>query len=103
MQALARRRGALARPDCRASKALLPGATQASFTATRDIHATPARAGSRQEWKTMRVKTPWIEALTKSREAPAPSGDGATQNKPDIKPKRMSDSYYSAVCVEIPG
>lgn len=46
----------------------------------------------------MRVKTPWIEALTKSRED-AKSGKGASAPvaKPDLTPKKMSDSHYSAV------
>jgi acyl-coenzyme A thioesterase 9 len=48
----------------------------------------------------MRVKTPWIDALTQSREA---GHAGAQQSqtasvKPDQTPKKMSDSYYSAVC-----
>ncbi|RMJ26036.1 acyl-CoA thioester hydrolase [Aspergillus sp. HF37] len=50
----------------------------------------------------MRVKTPWIDALTKQRsdaalgrtEEQQPEAESA---KPDLTPKRMSDSYYSAV------
>jgi acyl-coenzyme A thioesterase 9 len=45
----------------------------------------------------MRVKTPWIEALTKSREDAQSGQTPRTQGKPDLTPKRMSDSYYSAV------
>jgi hypothetical protein len=48
----------------------------------------------------MRVKTPWIDALTQSREA-AKAGsqeNAAKAIKPDLTPKKMSDSAYSAVC-----
>jgi hypothetical protein len=51
----------------------------------------------------MRVKTPWIEALTQSREAARESKAGVsppTPVKPDLTPKKMSDSYYSAVCIQ---
>jgi hypothetical protein len=54
----------------------------------------------------MRVKTPWIEALTQSREAARESKAGvppATPVKPDLTPKKMSDSYYSAVCIGLDG
>lgn len=62
----------------------------------------PARMPSR------RVKTPWIEALNKSREEAraAASGmksaqHGATQEsgKVDLTPKRMGDSFHNVVCV----
>jgi acyl-coenzyme A thioesterase 9 len=45
----------------------------------------------------MRVKTPWIEALTKSREDAQSGQTPRAQGKPDLTPKKMSDSYYSAV------
>lgn len=54
----------------------------------------------------MRVKTPWIDALTQSREAAAAGKEGtqaAPSVKPDLTPKKMSDSYYSAVCIECVG
>lgn len=50
----------------------------------------------------MRVKTPWIDALTKSREEAAKAGKEAAPApsiKPDLTPKKMSDSYYRAVCI----
>lgn len=53
----------------------------------------------------MRVKTPWIDALTQSREAARASQDGAPPAKPikpDLTPKRISDSHYSAVRVDPP-
>ena len=48
----------------------------------------------------MRVKTPWIDALTQSREAEkaGPQVKAGQSVKRDISPKKMSDSYYSAVC-----
>ena len=59
---------------------------------------------------TRRVKTPWIEALTKSREEAraAASGmksarHGATQEsaKVDLTPKRMGDSFHNVVCLPV--
>jgi acyl-coenzyme A thioesterase 9 len=47
----------------------------------------------------MRVKTPWIEALTQIREAQkaGPQENAGQSVKRDLSPKKMSDSYYSAV------
>lgn len=59
-----------------------------------------------------RVKTPWIEALTKSREEAraaaeglkssnvAGQTEGAAQKRAEVDPtpKRMADSYHSIVC-----
>lgn len=47
----------------------------------------------------MRVKTPWIDALTQIREAEkaGPQEKAGQSVKPDVSPKKMSDSYYSAV------
>lgn len=49
----------------------------------------------------MRVKTPWIDALTQIREAQKaePQDKAAQSVKRDVSPKKMSDSYYSAVRV----
>jgi len=56
-----------------------------------------------------RVKTPWIEALTKSREearaaaavavggGPKDANTTSTAAKVDTTPKKMSDSHYSVV------
>lgn len=46
----------------------------------------------------MRVKTPWVDALAQKRED-ARSGQNQTAQSanPDLTPKKMSDSYYSAV------
>lgn len=43
----------------------------------------------------MRVKTPWIEALNKSREEKQSKPPKSAE--PDLRPKKMSDTFYSAV------
>ena len=62
-----------------------------------------------------RVKTPWIEALTKSREearaiagglksadvAGQVEGAGKKRAEVDSTPKRMADSFYSVVCIAL--
>lgn len=66
----------------------------------RDFHASPPVTAFRPAWMPMRVKTPWIDALTQSREQ-AKQGEGKaaaeTTPKPDLTPRKMSDSYFSAV------
>ncbi|KAL1968816.1 hypothetical protein VTN77DRAFT_1177 [Rasamsonia byssochlamydoides] len=66
----------------------------------RDFHASQPAATFRPAWMPMRVKTPWLDALTQSREQ-AKHGDGKAAAeaapKPDLTPKKMSDSYFSAV------
>lgn len=66
----------------------------------RDFHASPPAAAFRPAWMPMRVKTPWIDALTQAREQ-AKQGEGKAAAeaapKPDLTPRRMSDSYFSAV------
>jgi acyl-coenzyme A thioesterase 9 len=47
----------------------------------------------------MRVKTPWIEALTQSHKADGTAQDGTPRAQPDLTPKRISDSSYTAVCI----
>lgn len=107
MFGLAGRRTALARSKCLAPTALPAraiAATQAPSTNTRDFHSTPTNAAFRPTWMPMRVKTPWIDALTQSREAARESKDGAQAAPsitPDLTPKKMSDSYYSAVCLDL--
>lgn len=104
MFGLASRRSALAR-----SKSLAPALSvraavgaQSSYINTQDFHSTPSQADSRPTWMPMRVKTPWIDALTQSREAQkAGPEEGAGRSiKRDLSPKKMSDSYYSAVCIK---
>jgi hypothetical protein len=45
----------------------------------------------------MRVKTPWVDALAQSREQQAEPAENEAPPKPDLTPKRMSDSYFSGV------
>ncbi|EKV19727.1 Acyl-CoA thioester hydrolase, putative [Penicillium digitatum] len=76
-----------------------PVAAQPSCINIRDFHSTPSQAESRHTWMPMRVKTPWIDALTQSREAEkaGPQVKAGQSVKRDISPKKMSDSYYSAI------
>lgn len=94
------RRSALARSK---SLAALPAraavAAQPSCINTQDFHSTSSQAVSRPTWMPMRVKTPWIDALTQTREAETagPQEKAGQKVTPDVSPKKMSDSYYSAV------
>jgi acyl-coenzyme A thioesterase 9 len=45
----------------------------------------------------MRIRTPWIEALRKSREGSAGAAP-AGPVRPDLAPKKMSDSFVKFVC-----
>lgn len=106
MLGLAGRRTALARPRCLApctspARAALVSATQCNSTRSREFGSTPAPAAFRPTWMPMRVKTPWIDALTQSHEASAQKSQPVSV-KPDQAPKKMSDSYYSAVCIFFP-
>ncbi|KAJ6063990.1 hypothetical protein N7499_012670 [Penicillium canescens] len=101
MFGLASRRSALAGSKCLTPS--LPAramvATQPACANIQEFHSTSAQAASRPTWMPMRVKTPWIDALTQSREA-AKAGsqeNAAKVIKPDLTPKKMSDSAYSAV------
>ncbi|KAJ5907838.1 hypothetical protein N7495_000520 [Penicillium taxi] len=96
MLGLTGRRTALARSKCLLSTSL-PARSLAP--STRNFHSTPANA-TRPTWMPMRVKTPWIDALTASREAKKAVQRGEPTEltgPPDLTPKKMSDSYYSAV------
>ena len=101
------KRAVLAQSKCLTPKALpararAVAAAQSPCTNTREFRLTPTKEGSRPTWMPMRVKTPWIEALTKSQEAARESKEGVpppTPVNPDLTPKKMSDSYYSAVCI----
>ncbi|KAJ9243749.1 hypothetical protein DTO169E5_2378 [Paecilomyces variotii] len=90
--ALASSRRAVSTPCTRASKQFQP-------LLSRDFHPAQANAASRPTWLPMRVKTPWIDALTKAREDAANSQGKAPaeHSGPDLTPRRMSDSYYCAV------
>jgi len=47
----------------------------------------------------MRIRTPWIEALRKSREESA--GAPTESVKPDLTPKKMSDSFTKFVSSQV--
>ncbi|ETN40252.1 uncharacterized protein HMPREF1541_04528 [Cyphellophora europaea CBS 101466] len=74
-------------------------ATQ-SVPGARRIHATAIQKtdGVYKELTEMRVRTPWIEALRKSKETGNQSS-AAPQDppEPDLTPKKMSDSYVRVV------
>ncbi|CAG8930908.1 unnamed protein product [Penicillium salamii] len=74
-------------------------AGQRSCINVQDFHTTPKQAGSRATWMPMRVKTPWIDALSMRREAEKidPQTSGQQTIKRDLTPKKMSDSFYSAI------
>ncbi|GLI77640.1 hypothetical protein PoHVEF18_005931 [Penicillium ochrochloron] len=103
MIGLAGRRTVLAQSKClrpRALPARAVAVAQSPCTNTREFRTTPTNEAFRPTWMPMRVKTPWIEALTQSREAARESREGVpppTPVKPDLTPKKMSDSYYSAI------
>ncbi|KAF7589141.1 hypothetical protein BBP40_004711 [Aspergillus hancockii] len=66
--------------------------------ASKEFHTSQPNAAFRPTWMPMRVKTPWIEALSKSREdVKAGKGASAPVAKPDVTPRKMSDTFYSAV------
>lgn len=110
---LGRRSAALSSSSARS--VALPRTTAATATPvlSQSFHTTSAQqqqnATSQPErMPTRRVRTPWIEALNKSREEAraAASGmksaqHGATQEsvKVDLTPKRMGDSFHDVVCV----
>ncbi|KAJ5725777.1 uncharacterized protein N7483_007134, partial [Penicillium malachiteum] len=99
MFGLAGRRSTIVRSKCLTSAAIPARAAPAVLDA-REFHSTSTNAASRPTWMPMRVKTPWIDALTQSREATRNSRAGveaAPLPKPDVTPKRMSDSRYSAI------
>ncbi|KAL4878559.1 HotDog domain-containing protein [Aspergillus karnatakaensis] len=96
-QSVARRSTSLSRTS---TKAVLRSRTETpsqSLIPTRDFQSSPTNAAFRPTWMPMRVKTPWIDALNKSREKAPEGTTEAPRPKPDLTPKRMSDSYYSAI------
>ncbi|KAL2852826.1 HotDog domain-containing protein [Aspergillus pseudoustus] len=73
------------------------GSASASLITLREFQTTQPNGAFRPTWMPMRVKTPWIDALNKSREAGQSGQPEAPRPKPDLTPKRMSDSFYSAI------
>jgi acyl-coenzyme A thioesterase 9 len=104
MFSLAGKRSAIAQSKCLTARAIPARAVavaQPSNT-NRDFHSTPTNAAFRPTWMPMRVKTPWIDALTQSRKAARDVKEGVEAPplvKPDLTPKKMSDGRYSAVCM----
>ncbi|CAG9993207.1 unnamed protein product [Clonostachys byssicola] len=97
MSAIVGRRALLRGPNPVSYAAVIP---RCSCASARGFHMTSKRAGTRNAWMPMRVKTPWIEALTQSQETSRKLEYGLQTIqpvKPDLTPKKMSDSYYSAI------
>lgn len=69
-----------------------------AHVAKRHFHRTPANDFYKALWQSMRVKVPWVDALAQSRQqaGQATIEDGEPV-KPDLTPRRMSDSYFAAV------
>lgn len=95
------RKSAFTSSRCIASGLRATSAKQTAQLVSRDFHSTQLNAAFQPTWMPMRVKTPWVDALAKQREE-ARSGqkEGAPSAKPDLTPKKMSDSYYSAVGIQ---
>ena len=78
------------------SQRLTPGESQL----TRPFHSTSTTRtdGVYKELTEMRVRTPWIQALKERKEAEQhPDTSVAEPIKPDLRPKRMQDSYVKLV------
>lgn len=83
-------------------------ATSCPDIQSRGLHSTIPRQTFHPAWTEARVKMPYIEALTKSREE---KGAGLTTGASDkartggpvqasnMTPKRMKDSYYRSVSI----
>ncbi|KAF1833359.1 Thioesterase/thiol ester dehydrase-isomerase [Decorospora gaudefroyi] len=75
----------------------------AGSRASRAIHSSPSQStdGVFRELTSMRVRTPWVEALRQQQAEqshPAePSGKPEVPKERDLRPRRMDDSYYSVV------
>lgn len=96
------RRSALASSKCVASR-LHAGIAPSSQLIAREFHSTQLNAAFQPTWMPMRVKTPWIDALKQKREEDKSGQKEPSQTStPDLTPKKMSDSYYSAVSSTYP-
>lgn len=91
------RRSALTSSKCMASRLHAGVAKPSSRLIAREFHSTQPNAESQPTWMPMRVKTPWIDALKKQREEAKSQKAPTSTAEPDLTPKKMSDSYYSAV------
>lgn len=85
---------AVLRPAAIKSEACSLNHLNRSFHSTQ-LHATD---GVYEAITKMRTRTPWIEALRKSRESEKESGGAHLEPvRPDTTPKKMSDSYVKFV------
>lgn len=78
----------------------LPFLTNTKCCPFRPFHASQVQNtdGVFKALTEMRVRKPWIEALREKREAEKnPSSTPVESVKPDLTPKKMSDSYTSVV------
>ncbi|EXJ80918.1 hypothetical protein A1O3_07206 [Capronia epimyces CBS 606.96] len=81
---------------CRA----LPSLTVSKNAALRAFHSSPdcLTDGVYKELTEMRVRTPWIEALRRKKQGGTdPDASDVERVKPDLTPKKMSDSYVRVV------
>lgn len=87
---------------CNCAKSSLP-MLPATALARRDFHASTAQRtdGVFRELTSMRVRTPWVEALrrqqSESKGSAEPSGKPEVPKHRDLSPKHMNDSYHSVV------
>ena len=71
--------------------------------ARRDLHCSSSRRtdGVFRELTSMRVRTPWVEALrqqqSEGKQPTEPSGKSQVPKDRKLTPKRMRDSYHSVV------
>jgi acyl-coenzyme A thioesterase 9 len=74
-----------------------------SIRSSRDFHGSPAQRtdGVFKELTSMRVRTPWVEALrqqqAEGKQSIEPSGRSEVPKNRDLKPKHMDESYHSVV------
>ena len=84
-------------PSCRQQVSVQLAASQKQFFR---ISINQQTDGVYKALTEMRVRTPWIEALRQSRESSSPNSMSPPEPvKPDLTPKRMSDSYFRCVCL----
>lgn len=78
-----------------------PVCAKYAHAARRHFHASPSTSFFKAAWIPMRVKVPWVDALAQSQQEQTTSKgkeDIEETVKPDLTPRKMSDSYFSAVC-----
>lgn len=89
------KRSVLARSRCLARP--LPAATRFQPQLLARHYSGPERAVAGPRFMPMRVKIPWIDALERSRQEAKTGQPSAARAKPDLTPKKMSDTYYSEI------